>query len=78
MELPAGTTVTVARKPWWRSKKVWAVLAAVALKLVGARLGFDAQACADSALILLGGAGLEGVVDAASALGAAIGNARGR
>jgi hypothetical protein len=58
-------------QPWWRSRKVWGTLLAASIRLWGHKIGLDPEAASDAALLLLGGVGVEGVIDAVSAFGAA-------
>lgn len=58
-------------KPWWKSKKVWGTVLALALRIWGNRLGVDVDAAVQGAYILLGGVAVEGVIDAASAFSVA-------
>lgn len=59
------------RKPWWKSKKVWGILLAVALRLFGQKLGLDPEAAGDASNCFLVGVGAEGFADG---LGAVLGN----
>jgi len=58
------------RKKWWQSRKVWGTIAAAVIRMFGPRWGLDAETASDTALVLLGGASIEGIIDAVSAFGA--------
>ena len=57
------------RKPFWRSKKFWAVIGGVLLRMFGAKLGLDPESVAGASTIILTGLGAEAAIDAADAIG---------
>lgn len=59
------------RKRWTQSRKVWGTILAAAIRLFGNRLGVDSETASDAALLMLGGVGVEGIIDAVSAFGRA-------
>jgi hypothetical protein len=56
-------------KPFWKSKKFWGIMVSVLLRLFGRKLGLDPAAVDLSALTLGAGVVVEGVIDAADAIG---------
>jgi len=60
------------RKPWWRSRKTWGCILSAALGFAGPALGAPALAVILPIVSLLTGVAVEGVADAAGALGAAV------
>lgn len=57
------------RKPFWRSKKFWAVLGGVLLRMFGQKLGLDPDSVNGASTIILTGIGAEAAIDAADAIG---------
>lgn len=55
------------RKSPWRSRKLWGTIAAALLRLFAPKLGVDADAAEGAALLMIGGVGIEGVIDAVGA-----------
>ncbi len=56
-------------KPWWRKKKVWGTLLAVAIGLAAPALGASWVSTLTAAVSLMTGVACEAIVDAAAALG---------
>ena len=57
------------QKRWWQSRKVWGTVVAALIRLFAHKWGIDAETASSTALIVLGGVSVEGIIDAASAFG---------
>jgi hypothetical protein len=57
------------RKPFWRSKKFWAVRLGILLRLFGRKLNIPDEAIDGTSTIILAGVGAEAAIDAADAIG---------